>query len=514
MKRKLLLLLIFNLLILVSCSHEHTFYTDYVSNSTHHWHQSSCEHNVKGGEAPHEFGEWITITEPTEDNEGEKERKCLVCEYSEYENIPVIEHTHNYQEVEVVNPTCEKKGYIRYECSCGETNMSELEALPHDIISYDAKNPTCLEFGYKAYEECKNCSYTTYEEIKAIGHDIIKHEQKNPTCTDAGHNAYEECKNCSYTTYQKIEPLGHDIISHDGKKPTCTESGYEAYEECKNCSYTTYEEVLPLGHDVIIVEGKLPTCYEIGYEEYEKCKNCNYSTYEEIKLTHEYYWDYVSIPTLYTEGKLVNKCLYCGKEEKELHLPNLNSIDYIIEYYDSIPTCTESGFGVYVYEVEDLRFEFYDEVLPIDHEVIKHEKLDPTCEQSGYEAYEECVNCSYNTYKYLEPKGHDYGNWVVSTIPTIDNKGEIIKVCSNDQNHIVNKELPILSIENYEYEIISNVTCLTAGKIVYKYSVENDKFEFTQDIKALGHDIINFEAKDATCEEVVYDAYEKCSRCN
>ncbi len=45
----------------------------------------------------------------------------------------------------------------------------------------------------------------------------------------------------------------------------------------------------------------------------------------------------------------------------------------------------------------------------------------PTCTQSGYKAYEYCVNCSYSTYKEIAPNGHSYSSKV--TAPTCTEKG-------------------------------------------------------------------------------------------
>lgn len=34
-------------------------------------------------------------------------------------------------------------------------------------------------------------------------HNIVSYEAKEPTCTEVGHNVYEECTECDYTTYVK-----------------------------------------------------------------------------------------------------------------------------------------------------------------------------------------------------------------------------------------------------------------------------------------------------------------------
>ena len=39
----------------------------------------------------------------------------------------------------------------------------------HTIASHNAKEPTCTEVGWDAYETCSFCDYSTYEEIPALG---------------------------------------------------------------------------------------------------------------------------------------------------------------------------------------------------------------------------------------------------------------------------------------------------------------------------------------------------------
>ena len=42
----------------------------------------------------------------------------------------------------------------------------------HNIVQVTAKDPTCTEVGWNAYEYCTLCEYTTYSEIPALGHNL------------------------------------------------------------------------------------------------------------------------------------------------------------------------------------------------------------------------------------------------------------------------------------------------------------------------------------------------------
>ena len=62
--------------------HEHTYSEDWISDATHHWHASTCGHTEeKSGKAVHVFGNWTVTKDPTETQEGRKERTCSNCGY-------------------------------------------------------------------------------------------------------------------------------------------------------------------------------------------------------------------------------------------------------------------------------------------------------------------------------------------------------------------------------------------------------------------------------------------------
>ena len=66
----------------------HTFFDDWTSNSTHHWHDANCGHDVVSDKSEHTFGDWIVRTEATAQAEGLEYRTCSVCGYEETRSIP------------------------------------------------------------------------------------------------------------------------------------------------------------------------------------------------------------------------------------------------------------------------------------------------------------------------------------------------------------------------------------------------------------------------------------------
>ena len=163
-----------------------------------------------------------------------------------------------------------------------------MPALKHYLVYYKAKDPTCTEPGWDAYETCSRCDHTTYVERPALKHDLRQRVIKAPTCTQMGW-AYETCSRCDYSATPLLPVLNHDLVHHEAKAPTCTEIGWNAYETCSRCDYTTtYVELPALNHDYQAVTVE-PTCEADGYTVFT-CSRCNdsYTADPTDQLGHQF----------------------------------------------------------------------------------------------------------------------------------------------------------------------------------------------------------------------------------
>ena len=134
--------------------HEHTFSSLFIYNDTHHWHPSTCGHDVQGGRERHDFVD--EVIEPTYESGGYTIHTCSVCGYSYkdertdkliheyssewsygflshwhacvdegYENLKADEESHSFID-EVVEPSFESGGYTIHTCSvCGYSYQDE-----------------------------------------------------------------------------------------------------------------------------------------------------------------------------------------------------------------------------------------------------------------------------------------------------------------------------------------------------------------------------------------------------
>ena len=92
---------------------------------------------------------------------------------------------------------------------CGKKNVCEHcnteygTALAHDLEHHAAKEATCTEKGWKAYDTCKRgCGYTTYEEVAPTGHSYKEHEKEAAaTYFEKGRKTVYQCEKCQNNFY-------------------------------------------------------------------------------------------------------------------------------------------------------------------------------------------------------------------------------------------------------------------------------------------------------------------------
>ena len=172
--------------------HEHDWATEWSSDGTHHWHE------------------------------------CSGCSETKDE----AEHSWNTGEI-TTPATCTEAGLKTYTCSvCSAKKPEPINATGHDLVSHEAKAPTCTEIGWNAYVTCSRCNYTTYAELPASGHDWA-----DATCT--------EPRTCSVCRITDGEALGHDWGVWSVTTPATTERYGTAARTCRRDPSHTETRLIP-----------------------------------------------------------------------------------------------------------------------------------------------------------------------------------------------------------------------------------------------------------------------------
>ena len=210
---------------------------------------------------------------------------------------------------------CENCGKLFLENATGgmrEVTKEELvyNTFKHSMVAHEKVEPTCTEYGTKAYYECTSCGnlfadaegtkdvYATALTLAPLGHSMTKHEEVKPTCTEAGTKEYYECETCGKIFADEkgetevtekdlvISAPGHSMTKHKEVKPTCTETGTKEYYECETCGKIFADEkgetevtkedlvISAPGHSLTKHEEVKATCTEKGVKEYYECSVC------------------------------------------------------------------------------------------------------------------------------------------------------------------------------------------------------------------------------------------------
>ena len=182
----------------------------------------------------------------------------MVTNYSKYAYDDLVTYmvymsntcTHEYEMIEIVEPTCIYQGYTRFVCTlCGHQYSTDYTpATGHTFVETSRVDETCTTDG-TIYYTC-HCGDTKTGVIPAHGHDIQSIVEIEVSCTTDG-LIVDYCVNagCNYEKETVIHGE-HNYEISDREDPACEEEGYVEYS-CVNCG-DVYCETLEAGmHDYV-----------------------------------------------------------------------------------------------------------------------------------------------------------------------------------------------------------------------------------------------------------------------
>lgn len=197
----------------------------------------------------HTFSEWNILSDATCTENGSRERSCIICGYTESEEIVSEGHIFSEEWSVDTEPSCTVPGEMSHHCiHCEErTDVSEIPATGHSFPEewITDKDATCTENGSK-HRVCTECTEEEQEIIPAKGHTFEEEwtVDKEPSCTEPGLKSHH-CAFCDeISDITEIEAFGHDYVCIFDKPATCESSGKRIYV-CHNDETHTYEEFLP-----------------------------------------------------------------------------------------------------------------------------------------------------------------------------------------------------------------------------------------------------------------------------
>jgi hypothetical protein len=262
-------------------AHTHTYADKWSNNETDHWKECKC--GDKSGVANHNYGNWTTTKEATEDAEGSKYHTCNTCGYKETVKIPVLSHTHSFGGWKN-NDTSHWK-----ECRCGEKSVFS----SHTYGAWTTtKEATCTATGTKKHT-CTACGYSETATIPVIAH----------TYGDWKSNATSHWKECKCGDKSQLSSHSYGAWTTI-KDATCTETGTKKHT-CTACNYSETATIPVIAH----------TYGEWKTNATSHWKECKCGDRSQLS-THTYGdWETTKEATCTATGTKKHTCTACGYTE-------------------------------------------------------------------------------------------------------------------------------------------------------------------------------------------------------
>jgi len=267
-----------------------------------------------------------------------------------------------------------------------------------------------------------------------------------PTCTQNG--SKERVCSCGEKQTNTIRPahLQNGYSWHIDVEPTCTQAGSKS-QICNDCGeIIATESIDPTGHD---------------FNKYA----------EEI------------IPVTCTQDGLEIAICDCGATETRTIPASGHSLTAEVTQ----PTCTSQGFTTYLCYCGYSYIEDYVDAL--GHDIINHDGQEPTCTQIGWNAYDTCSRCDFNTYSEIPVAEHVPGDWIVDIQPTCIDDGSKHQICASCGTTINTDSIDA----GHLYEsIITSPTCFEQGYTTHTCTRLHCGYNYVDSyVDATGHSFEN-----------------------
>ena len=398
----------------------------------------------------HDWGEWNTTIEATEDAEGEQTRTCRRCNYKETVPIPKLTHTHSMEHHPAAAPDCGTgtSGNIEYwSCSgCSKVFRDEdgTDEIDFDqtILSPDhapvsawstdesshwhvcgkcsqALSPAAHDYDGADDPDCNTCGYTRHI------HALTPVPAVSATCSSAGNIEHYRCADCGKlfrdgagTQELTAEEVAIEKLSHTPEPipavpATCEQDGLTVGSKCSVCQ----EVIIPqatapaLGHDWQPAACETP----------KTCKRDGCGATEGGPLGHDWTAGWMS-----DAGFHWHECLRenCGeKSGHAAHIPGPAATETAPQ------TCTECGYVIapalehtHVYDRQSTDARYLKAAAGCTTKAVYF--CSCACGEAGTETFEVGT-----------PLGHDWGRYVVTTPATETSEGEETSTCTRDPSH-------------------------------------------------------------------------------
>ena len=279
----------------------------------------------------HDWSDWQTVKEPTEEAPGLEERTCSRCGEKEQREIPPLAHVHKLIHFDAEDALCEKDGHIEYwQCeTCGRCyrdaeaeNEISLEDTIIPALGHDWHKQSYV--WSKSYNTCTATAVCSHDSSHVLTEtvDSVRTVIKEAGCETEGIVQYKATFKSPVFAEQTVEdtisPLGHDW-----QKPTYVWS--KSYGTCTATAVCSHDSshVLTETVDSVLTVIKEAGCETEGTVQYKAAFKSTVFTEQTAEdtispLGHDWSdWTVVKEPTETEPGLRQRTCRRCGETETE-----------------------------------------------------------------------------------------------------------------------------------------------------------------------------------------------------
>ncbi len=302
--------------------------------------------------AAHTWGEWVVTVEPTETEEGSKERTCEVCGEKETEVLPVVViKTEIPVDAMTVSAGDSQSGegpemavdgnsdtmwhtdwyagdnhdnhWFQIELD-GMYMVDGFKYLPRQVQTNGIITKYIIQTSAdgETWEEIASGDWAGDSAEKVVDFEAVKTKyiRLQPVEALSDQELKFACAAEIRLTGEKVVCTEHTLETVAGKDATCTEDGYTESKVCSNCGHvdTEAEVIEALGHSWGEAVETAATCTEAG-SKVTTCETCGETDEETIPaLGHTWgEWVVTAEPTETEEGSKERECTVCGEKEAD-----------------------------------------------------------------------------------------------------------------------------------------------------------------------------------------------------
>ena len=408
---------------------------------------------------------------------------CSVCGYSykEIDETSALDPNHTYIQSVIKPATCTTAGVAKLVCSAGDGAVNGYQSIPASHTWDDGevtKAATCTEAGEMTFV-CSVCKETKTEVIPAAGHKLtwVTLPGDEPTCGTPG-KRHQECTVCDYAEEPvEIPATGEHTFVDKLVDADCTHPD-RVGSFCSVCGAADPDKEVTevgtaLGHSYTEEITTKPTCDEKGVKTFT-CSRCGVSYTEEIAaLGHDYQSTGMEEATCEEPAYDVQECTRCGDVQK---------IEITGEAAQS----------------------------PLGHDFVKDTVVEPTCTEDGYTVYK-CSRCGKTENRDVVTTTGAHTAEIVTVLrPATCTTNGVGKTACKYCGKAMGYQSITASHKWDDGEVTKAATCTEAGERTFVCSV--CKATKTEEIQALGHDIVFITDAEPTCGKAG-EGHNECLTC-